>query len=394
MNNKQSPFKSYWMGGFECSDKINYFGQRVDLLKETDHINQLKSDYEMLQQIGIKTVREGIRWSVVETKPFCYNFETVKFMMDIGRQAGVQQVWDLCHFGYPDDLSPLHPLFTKRFAALCTAFANFIVENYGKIELIITPINEVSFISWLGGDVAGTVPFCTLEGWNVKYKLVQAYIEGIKCLKSINHNFKILTTEPLVNMVPHIDADSEQIKLAKAAHEHQFQVLEMLSGKICPELGGTPELIDVIGLNYYYNNQWVHNSIEGYFLPWANENNDSRWRPLHSLIEEVYQRYNYPIILSETSHSGEDRPKWIHFISQQCNIVLSKGLPFWGICIYPVIDRPDWDYLDRWHHSGVWDYFPESGIRRMLNQDYADAILDCQKIGNNYQLQTNLNHSC
>jgi len=30
----------------------------------------------------------------------------------------------------------------------------------------------------------------------------------------------------------------------------------------------------------------------------------------------------------------------------------------------------------------------------MLNQDYADAILDCQKIGNNYQLQTNLNHSC
>jgi len=394
MNNKQSPFKSYWMGGFECSDKINCFGHRVDLLKETDHINRLKPDYEMLQQIGIKTVREGIRWSFVETKPYCYNFEIVKLMMDVGKQAGIQQIWDLCHFGYPDNLSPLHPEFTKRFTGLCTAFANFIVENYGKIELIITPINEVSFISWLGGDVAGTVPFCTSEGWNVKYKLVQAYIEGIKCLKSINPNFKILTTEPLVNMVPHMDADSEQIKLAKAAHENQFQVFEMLTGKICSELGGTPELIDIIGLNYYYNNQWVHNSIEGYFLPWANENNDPRWRPLYSLIEEVYLRYNHPIILSETSHSGEDRPKWIHFISQQCDIVLSKGLPFWGICIYPVIDRPDWDYLDRWHHSGVWDYFPESGIRRMLNQEYADAILDCQNVDNNYPLQTNMDHSC
>src|SRR5690554_2634037 len=105
MSYKENPFKSYWMGGFECSDKINCFGNRVDLLKETDHINQIKPDYEMLQQLNIYSVREGIRWSVVETKPYYYNFETVKFMMDMGNKLGMQQIWDLCHFGYPDDLT-------------------------------------------------------------------------------------------------------------------------------------------------------------------------------------------------------------------------------------------------------------------------------------------------
>lgn len=378
MNYKESPFLSYWMGGFECSDKINCFGNRVDLLKETDHIGQLKSDYTMLQQININTVREGIRWSVVETKPFCYNFDTVKYMMEIGNQLGIQQVWDLCHFGYPDDLSPLHPQFTQRFVGLCTAFANFFTENYGKKELIITPINEVSFVSWLGGEAAGTVPFCKAEGWNVKYKLMQAYIEGVKCLKNINPNFKILSTEPLVSIIPDLNVTEEQIKLAQTTHENQFQVLDMLTGKMCPELGGTPEHVDIIGLNYYYNNQWVNNSIEGIFLPWANENFDPRWRPLHSLIEEVYQRYHSPIVLAETSHSGEHRSNWIHFISEQCNIVLKKNIPFWGICIYPIIDRPDWDHLDVWHHSGVWDYFTESGIKRELNEEYANKIIDCQ----------------
>src|SRR5690606_26494482 len=158
----------------------------------------------------------------------------------------------------------------------------------------------------------------------------------------------------------------------------QFQVLDMLTGKMCAELGGSAELIDIVGLNYYYNNQWVHNSVEGYFLPWANENFDPRWRPLYSLIEEVYDRYGYPMIIAETSHSGEDRPKWIRFVSDQCNIVIDKGIPLWGICIYPIIDRPDWDHLNRWHHSGVWDNCLETGNKRKLNLEYANAILDCQ----------------
>src|SRR5690606_31299369 len=112
---KKSPFRSFWMGGFECSDKINYFGDRIDLLKETDHINLISSDYEMIKELNIHTVREGIQWSKVESKPFNYNFDVVKLMMDKGQELGMQQVWDLCHFGYPDDLSPLHPHFTKRF---------------------------------------------------------------------------------------------------------------------------------------------------------------------------------------------------------------------------------------------------------------------------------------
>ncbi len=66
-------FSSFWMGGFECSDKLNAFGNRVDLLNTTGHLEMIKEDYEMLLPFNISTVREGIRWSHVEKKPFQYD---------------------------------------------------------------------------------------------------------------------------------------------------------------------------------------------------------------------------------------------------------------------------------------------------------------------------------
>jgi len=372
-----NPFQSFWMGGFECSDKINCHGQRVDILSETEHIAHIRNDYELLKQRGITTVREGIRWSIVESKPYCYDFGVVKFMMETAQELGIQQIWDICHFGFPDDLSPLHPQFTNRFVSLCRAFVNFFVQHFGKKELIVTPINEVSFLSWLGGEAAGTVPFCKNEAWNIKYKLMHAYIESIKCMKEIHPELKILTTEPLVNIVPDLESSDTEIKEARAVHRHQFQVLDMLTGKMCPELGGKPGLIDIVGLNFYYNNQWIYK--QPVFLPWANEFNDLRWRSLHTLLQEVHERYSYPIILAETSHPGIDRAKWIRYITQECAHVIENGLPFFGICIYPIIDRPDWDDLNNWHHAGLWDYFPEdiSKGKRVLNEEYDLELNQC-----------------
>src|SRR5690606_40369001 len=34
---------------------------------------------------------------------------------------------------------------------------------------------------------------------------------------------------------------------------------------------------------------------------------------------------------------------------------LAMGVDLRGICIYPVIERPDWDNLDDLHKAGLWD---------------------------------------
>ena len=93
---------------------------------------------------------------------------------------------------------------------------------------------------------------------------------------------------------------------------------------------------------------------------------------------EAYQRYNVPVVITETSHPKEHRPEWIDMIAKECSVLLSEGIPLYGICIYPIIDRPDWNDLFTWHHAGLWDIATDKHDR-ILCQPMADALLRAQK---------------
>jgi len=348
-----SPFQAFWMGGYECTDQLNAFGNRVDFLNVTNHLELLDQDYQDLKPFGIGTVREGIRWSFVEKTPYQYDWSTVQVLLDAGKRHGIQQVWDLCHFGYPDDLTPLHPMFARRFAALCRAFVDFYRSQRPDDTLIVTPINEVSFMSWLGGEARGTSPYCVGQGWEVKYRLMKGYVEGVAALREADPSIRILTTEPLINVVAPPWADEDHRRRINEHHNYQFQSVDILAGRMCPELGGRPEFVDILGFNFYYDNQWQLDPYER--IPWNEKPADSRWRPLNELLMAAHQRYNRPVVITETSHPGIDRPKWTQMIAKECALALRKGVPLWGVCLYPIIDRPDWDHLTPWHQSGLWD---------------------------------------
>ena len=95
--------------------------------------------------------------------------------------------------------------------------------------------------------------------------------------------------------------------------------------------------------------------------------------PLHRLLSEVYFRYRRPLFISETSHFGIGRGPWLREIYDEVQTAIRLGIPVEGITIYPILDRPDWDDLEHWHHSGLWDLVPdEQGVlRRVLDEDYA-----------------------
>src|SRR5690606_25830137 len=124
-----NPFKSYFMGGFECADHINRSGDRINLLRETQHDIRVEQDYKLLAEMNILVVREGICWSEVEVSENIFDFIEVLNRMKAAEKFGIQQIWDLIHFGYPDGIWPTHPKFCERFTNLCRAFANFYKQN-------------------------------------------------------------------------------------------------------------------------------------------------------------------------------------------------------------------------------------------------------------------------
>lgn len=360
-------FNSFLLGGFECADMINNRGHRVDLLADTFHDVRAEEDYRLLAAAGITTVREGIRWSVVERVPFQYDFSEVTARMEAAKRCGIQVVWDICHFGYPDGLMPSHPQFEPRFTALCRAFATLYHQVGNHYPLMVTPVNEISFISWLGGDVRGTVPFAIHSGFDVKYFLCRAAIKGIEAIKTIDPSAQIMMVEPLIRVHPQLGA--EPCDAVRGFNEGQFEAMDIVTGRRCPELGGRPEYMDLAGFNYYYNNQWEHC---GPTLGWYKTH---RRTCFSELLKDAYHRYNAPVVVSETGHFKEDRAYWMRQITDDCITAMQKGVDLRGICIYPVLDRPDWDAGHN-IECGIWAYDPATG-ERTANEEYLQTVKEC-----------------
>lgn len=357
-----NPFTSFFIGGFECADHINRSGERVNLLKETEHHLRVEEDYKLLKEMGITSVREGICWSVVENKKNCFDFSEVLNRMQIAEKMGIQQIWDLIHFGYPDDLFPTHPQFVQRFINLCTAFVKF-YKKHTKRQLLVVPSNEISFLSWFSGEARGTVPFAHQNGWDIKYHLCKAVIAGIKALKAEDPTCTIIMVEPLVRIHPDGERTAEELF---RVNEYQFEAMDMIAGRLCPELGGQESFLEILGFNYYWNCQWKK---EGETVYWPDP--EQKRVPLRTLLQEVYARYKKPIFLSETGHFGEGRIPWLEETTAECLAVMEKGIPFFGACIYPVTDRPNWDNLASYSQCGIFD------LDSMGNRLSVDHLQEC-----------------
>ena len=368
MEKKQDKeFRSFFMGGYECADHINRSGKRVNLLKETEHDARTRDDYRLLTALGMKVAREGICWSEVEIAPFVFDFSEVKSRIDAAAEEGVQIIWDLCHFGYPDGMIPTHPQFPERFMSLCRAFALF-HKKATSDPLYVVPINEISFLSWHSGDVRGTVPFAINSGFDIKYHLCKAAIEGIKVLRQTDPDCKILLVEPLVKI--HAANDKITPEELDELNSHQFQAMDMIAGRKSPELGGSPYLFDLLGFNYYHNNQWDHLDQTLHWPP-----SERQLTPLSELLQMAHSRYSCPIILSETGHFGSGRCQWIEEVVVECRKAITEGVDLRGICVYPVIDRPDWDNLMKYNDCGIWDL--DQNKNRIANEAYVSSVKKC-----------------
>lgn len=360
---KDIALNSFMMGGYECADHINRMGIRINLQKLTQHDIRVDEDYKRLKKLGILVVREGICWSEVEKEPFVYDFSRLIAFYEAAEKYGIQIIWDLCHFGYPDDLCPTHPQFTIRFAALAEEFCMF-HRAYSNEQLWVVPINEISFLAWHSGDMRGTVPFAVNSGWDIKYHLCKAMIYSIQKIKNILPNAIVLAVEPIIKVHP---LDPNYDAIANEKNEHQYQALDIILGRMCPELGGRENLIDVLGLNYYFNNQWLET---GQILPWPEF--ERKRNPFSELLMEVAQRYDFPLIITETGNYGENKSRWMIEVFKECEKAILQGVDLRGICIYPVIDRPDWDDLISYCQCGIWDISPLG--ERISNQEFMEVI--------------------
>lgn len=371
------PFATFWQAGYEGADHVNHAGRPQDMNRVTGHLDRARDDYALLQQFGIQTVRESIGWRLVE-RDGMFDFSILDARLRAAQELGLQICWTFCHYGWPDDVDVYGPDFVPRFARYCRAAAEYLAPYAGAAP-VYSPVNEISFTSW---GLSVHMFRCknmhderaAVEG---KRQLVRASIAGCDAIWAVTPGARMLQCDPLIHVIAPPDRP-EWAEQAAGWRQSQFDAWDMLCGRREPELGGAPRYLDLIGGNYYHTNQWESGTNLRLWWHLA----DARRQPLHQVLIELKERYDRPLVLAETSHVGSGRGVWIREMAVEVARAMQHGVDMRGICLYPTIDRPDWDQEDHWHRSGLWD-LDRAGpdpLARQLVQPYAQALQQAQRL--------------
>ncbi len=323
--------RSFAMGGFEGATMVLDTGRRVDVIGRSRHDAEADGDYRLLAGLGVLTARDAFRWHLIERQPGRYDWSSALPVVRAAAAAGVEVIWDLCHFGLPDGADPWSPALPGRFAAFARAAARLLREESDAVPLWC-PLNEISYWAFAGGDRGHFAPRARGRGGDWKHQLVRLSVEASRAVRQVDPRARLIHADPAIHIAPKRAADRA------AAERHRLSMFEswdMIAGRRDPELGGSPDLLDVVGVNFYGDNEWVHDGPK--LVPGA-----PGYRPLRHILAENFARYGRPIVVTETGAEGAEGPGWLRGIAGEVAAARDAGVPVAGCCVYPAMDYPGW----------------------------------------------------
>jgi beta-glucosidase/6-phospho-beta-glucosidase/beta-galactosidase len=376
MAKKPGIFPTFFISGFECSTFLWKDKKRRNLIAETQHDRCVDQDYELLRSLGIAVAREGIPWPLVDKKG-SYDFSCIDPMINAMNQQQILPIWDLCHYGYPDDLDPFSEKFVHRFADYCRAAAAYVIPRL-RGPYFFTPINEITFFAFCGGEWGWVAPYRTTkeDRFALRLNLCKAAIAGVKAIREVEASARMIQMDPLVQVVAPRDRPDQQQAAWEETYVDTFKAWDILYGKEHPELGGSPEILDIVGANNYsfgqmeYREHGPHQALSP---------DDDRIKPLCDLIRFVWDRYKLPMIISETSGMADGRDAWLDDIMGESLAAVNEGMDLHGICLFPAVDMQDW-HTGKWLNNGICDLTPEGDhLKRVPYQPYIETLRKWQK---------------
>jgi beta-glucosidase/6-phospho-beta-glucosidase/beta-galactosidase len=356
-----SIFPTFFLSGFECSTFVWKDQGRRDLAAETRHREHAQEDYAFLRHLGIGVAREGAPWPLIHRGRGRYDFAPIEPLIEAMHAQHVLPIWDLCHYGYPDELDPFGADFAPRFADYAQAVAEHVIPRLPEPHFF-TPINEITFFAFAAGEWGWAAPFgrTRQERFDLRRRLCEADIAAVNAIRAVSSAARMVHIDPLVNVVAPKDRPDLAAAAWRETYDDTFLAWDMIAGHRHPELGGAPDILDIIGVNCYSFGQMEYREHGPHA---ALPPGDDRIVPLCELLLFAYERYRRPMIVGETSGLETGRAAWLRDVVQETLAAVDRGVDLHGVCLFPAVDMPDW-HKGIWVHNGLADLVEDAGDLR------------------------------
>jgi beta-glucosidase/6-phospho-beta-glucosidase/beta-galactosidase len=344
--------------------KINHGRERVDELEKCGFYKNWRTDFALIEDLGIKFLRYGPAIHTTWLGDGKYDWEFADQTFADLKARNITPIVDLCHFGLPDWVGDFqNPDFPRLFEKYARDFA----ARYSWVQLY-TPVNEMFICA----------TFSARWGWwNEQLSSDRAFVTALKNLVKAN----ILAMHAILRMRPDalfIQSESSEyfhplspaaIPHADKFNEQRFLTLDLNYGHDVS--GDTLLFLRDNGLTeaefkFFRDYNLRHYCIMGNDYYVTNEhavNADGTTGPsgeifgYHEITQQYFRRYRLPVMHTETNFNegpkGDEAVYWLR--KEWANIlqIRRNGVPVLGFTWYSLTDQVDWDTALRENNGTV-----------------------------------------
>ncbi len=351
--------------GIECSYPTRRYPdgrRRYDQLERCGHYERWREDLELTRELGIHFLRYGVPYYRIHRGPGRYDWDFTDEVLPVLRDMNIVPIIDLCHFGVPDWLENFqNPEFPGHFRDFARAFA----ERYPWVWCY-TPVNEMyitaefsAFFGWWNEQLQSHNAFVTA----IKH-VARANVEAMRAIIEVTPSALFVLAESSENThARHPDLAEE----AKMFNERRFLALDLTCGWLVDS--GMYVYLREHGMSedeyqFFLNCRLTEHIIMGHDYYETNEHlliNETERVPLketlgyYAIAQRYYQRYNLPVMHTETNARGDEAVNWLWHTWQNIQELRQDGVPLCGMTWYSLTHQMDWDTAMREDNGHVHD---------------------------------------
>ena len=368
--------------------------ERVDELEKCGFYKHWKTDFQLVEDLGIRFLRYGppihTVWLGVNHYDWSFTDETFNDL----KRRDIVPIVDLCHFGVPDWIGNFqNPDFPELFKQYARDFA----KRFPWVQ-IYTPINEMYICA----------TFSARYGWwNEQMTTDRAFVTALKYIVKGN----VLAMQAILEVRPDaifVQSESSEyfhaenpsaIGPAEVMNSERFLSLDLNYGRrVDSEM--YEYLIDN-GMtrdeyHFFLNNHLKQHCILGNDYYMTNEHRVSadgmtsasgEIFGYNEITRHYYNRYRLPVMHTETNiaqgPNGDEAVSWLW--KEWANVlrVRNDGIPILGFTWYSLTDQVDWDVALRENNGkvnplGLFDLDrnirPVGSAYKQLISDWRDVL--------------------
>jgi beta-glucosidase len=377
---KTSAEEFLWAGGIENTfvPQTRNGHRSLDEYELMGHYDHWREDLNLAETLGLKALRWGIPWYKVEPEPGKFDWQWIDQVIPfLVEELKILPIIDLMHYGCPFWLK--REFANKNYPETVARYATEFAGRYKGLIKWYTPLNEPIINSLMCGMRGLWPPYMKGErGYiHLMLQLAKGIIRSVDAIKEI---------DPDAIMV-HVEATGltrtvrEDLASLASEEEHRgFLCYDLISGRLTHDHmlfswlvrnGASPDSLDelqrnkisldVLGLNFYpqWSTKQLYLDKRGRI---AFREVEPEGEGFGELIRKYHERYQVPVMITETSAVGSDeiRSKWLESSVSVIKNLRGEGVPVIGYTWFPLLTMIDWRY--RFSNEPLEHFYLELGL--------------------------------